>query len=185
MHAPAASTVAAIALIPLVALRVHARFRRACGRQRLSRYRGPISLAIYAALIGLIAGANRFHPAQLLAFVAALAAGAGLAVYALRRTRFEPTRTGLYYTPHGPTGLSLAVLFTARLAYRLIEVYRLDPSLPRGLTEFAQSPLTLGAFGLMAGYYGWYAIGLIRWRQGVFRAKRERASRQETDSDRT
>lgn len=178
MHLPATSTIAAAVLVPLAAWRIHARFRRASGRQRLSRYRGPVSLVIYSPLIGFIAWANRFHTIQLLAFMAALAAGVGLAAYALGQTRFEPTRQGLYYTPHGPIGLSLAVLFVARLVYRLVEVYILDASQPRSFAEFAQSPLTLGAFGLMAGYYWWYAIGLIRWRRGVFRAKRERESRQ-------
>jgi len=160
--------------VPLLAWRVYVRFRRASGRQRLSRYRGPIVLTLYALIIGAITLANLRHPLHLLAFSVALAGGAGLAAFALKRTRFEPTPAGLYYTPHGPIGIALAVLFVARLAYRFVEVYVLDTSAARSFAEFAQSPLTLGAFGLIAGYYAWYMVGLARWRRRVLRAKHER-----------
>ncbi|MGZ5790080.1 MAG: hypothetical protein ACXWJF_11570, partial [Burkholderiaceae bacterium] len=161
-------------LVPLLVWRIYVRFRRASGRQRLSRYRGPITLTLYMLLIGAIAFANLRHPFQLLAFAAALVVGGGLAEFALKRTQFEPTPTGLYYTPHGPIGISLAVLFVVRLAYRFFEVYAIDTAIPRSFAEFARSPLTLGAFGLMAGYYFWYMLGLVRWRYRVLRAKRKR-----------
>jgi hypothetical protein len=44
----------------------------------------------------------------------------------------------------------LAGLFVVRLTYRLVEIYVLDASQPRSLGEFAQNPLTVGVFGLMA-----------------------------------
>lgn len=116
MTPPATSTIATIALVPLLGWRIYMRFRRASGRQRLSRYRGPITLTLYSLLIVAIAHANLRDPLHLLAFAAALAAGAGLAAFALGRTQFEPTPAGLYYTPHGPIGITLAVLFVARLA---------------------------------------------------------------------
>ncbi len=177
MTPPTASTIATIALVPLLAWRIYVRFRRASGRQRLSRYRGPITLTLYALIIGGIAVANLQHPFHLLAFAVALAMGGGLAEYALKRTQFEPTPTGLFYTPHGPIGISLAALFVARLAYRLVEVYAIDTATSRSFGEFARSPLTLSAFGLMAGYYAWYMLGLVRWRRRVLRAKREREAR--------
>lgn len=154
------------------------RFRRASGRQRLSRYRGPVTLTLYSLIIGAIIFANVRRPFHLLAFAIVLVIGAGLADYALKRTRFEPTRTGLYYTPYGPIGSSLAILFVARLIYRCIEVYAIDPTAARSFVEFARSPLTLGAFALMAGYYTWYMLGLVRWRRRVLLAKREREARQ-------
>lgn len=179
MPFPAASTLTVAALTPLIAWRVYVRFKRASGRQRLSRYRGPVTLTLYALLVGLVAQANLQQPIRLLAFAAALGAGAGLAVHALRHTVFEPTRSGLYYTPHGPIGVSLAVVFVLRLAYRLVEVYAIDSAQPRSLGEFAQSPLTIAAFGLMAGYYGCYMLGLVRWRNRVLRAKRAREAGQD------
>ena len=177
MTPPAASTLAIIVLVPLLAWRVYVRFRRASGRQRLSRYRGPITLTLYALLIGAVGLANVHRPVHLLALASALVAGSALAAFALKRTQFEPTRSGLYYTPHGPIGISLAVLFLARLAYRFIEVYAIDTSAPRSFGEFARSPLTIAAFGLLAGYYFWYMLGLVRWRYRVLRAKREREAK--------
>ncbi|MDE2414307.1 MAG: hypothetical protein KGM60_06055 [Comamonadaceae bacterium] len=181
MTPPAASTIATLALVPLLAWRVYVRFRRASGRQRLSRYRGPVTLALYFLLVLAVASANLRHPVHLLAFAGTLAIGSGLAAFALKRTQFEPTPAGLYYTPHGPIGLSLAVLFVARLAYRFIEVYAVDTAAPRSFAEFAQSPLTLGAFGLMAGYNAWYMLGLVRWRRRVLRAKQEREAQRGDD----
>jgi hypothetical protein len=43
-------------------------------------------------------------------------------------------------------------------------VYWLAPSLPRDATEFMGSPATVGAFGLLAGYFLGYAVGLAGWR---------------------
>lgn len=172
MTPPSASTLTTMSLMPLLAWRVWVRFRRASGRQRLSRYRGPIVLTLYPVLMAAVAYANRGQPVQLLGFALALASGAGLAHYALGQTRFEATPAGLYYTPHGPIGVSLALLFVARLAYRVVEVYVLHAAAPHGFAEFASSPLTLGSFGLMAGYSAWYVGGLVRWRHRVLRARR-------------
>lgn len=179
MAPPAGSTIATVVLVPLFAWRIYVRFRRASGRQRLSSFRGPITLTLYSLIIAAITVANLRHPLHLLSFAASLVVGGRLAQFALKRTQFEPTPTGLYYTPHGPIGISLAVLLVARLAYRFIEVYALDTATSRSFGEFARSPLSLGAFGLMAGYYAWYMLGLVRWRRSVIRAKRERDARQD------
>jgi len=45
--------------------------------------------------------------------------------------------------------------------------------------DFVRSPLTLAVFGLLAGYYIGYAIGLARWHHRVLRARREREARAE------
>jgi hypothetical protein len=48
---------------------------------------------------------------------------------------------------------------------RLVEVLSAAPqAMQRGTDDFARSPLTLCVFGLLAGYYIAYAIGLVRWR---------------------
>lgn len=174
MSALSPGTVVTLALVPLIAWRVYVRVRRAIGRQRVSRYRGPISLTIYGLLIGAVTFANLRHPSHLVAFALAVAAGAALATYVFSYTKFEPTPHGLYYTPHGPIGIALAILLLVRLVYRLVEVYVTTPAATRTATEFAQSPLTLCAFGLLAGYYAWYMLRLVRWRSRVLRAKRER-----------
>ena len=111
-----------------------------------------IAAVALVPLIAAVAFANLQRPGYLAVFVLALISGACLAAYALSRTKFEPTSKGLFYVPHGPIGVSLAVLFLARLAYRLFEVYVLDPAASRSAAEFAQNPLTSSTFGLLAGW---------------------------------
>ncbi len=177
MSVPSPSTITLLILLPLIAWRVYARFRRMVGRQRLSRVRPWITLAIFPALVALL-GWAAFPQLRSLAWLAAgLGAGALLGRFGLRHTRFEPTRKGLFYTPNAHLGIALSLLFAGRIVVRLIEVYAIDPAAPRGMHEFASSTLTLAVFGLLAGYYICYAIGLVRWRFRVLRAKREREAR--------
>jgi type VI protein secretion system component VasK len=101
-----------------------------------------------------------------------------LAVVALRLTRFEATPEGLFYTPNAPLGIALTTLMIGRIGYRMYEVWTIGPTLARDNTEFIRSPITLAIFGVLAGYYVAYAIGLVRWRFAVLRAKRDREASQ-------
>lgn len=174
----ASSTTTLLLLAPLLAWRIHARFRRLIGRQRLSKYRAWVTLAIFPALLLLLAWAARGNPAALGLLSAGGLAGAALGVFGLRCTRFEPTRQGLFYTPDARLGVALMLLFVGRLAWRLLQAYVLEPQADHGLADFVRSPLTLTVFGLLAGYYIAYAIGLARWRMRVLRAKRQREARE-------
>jgi hypothetical protein len=176
MQAPSSSTILLIVLLPLLAWRVYARFRRMVGRQRLSRVRPWITLTIFPTLILLLAYAAQTHPERLGLLAVGLAAGAALGLYGLHMTRFEPTPQGLFYTPNVHLGIALSLLFAGRILFRLIEIYAIDPTAYHGASDFARSPLTLGVFGLLAGYYIAYAIGLVRWRSRVLLAKRQRES---------
>ena len=144
------------------------------GRQRLSRVRPWITLALFPTLLVLLALAAHAHLERLWWLAGGLGLGAALGRYGLKKTAFEPTRQGLFYTPNAHLGIALSTLFVLRIAYRLFEVYLVDPQQPHGMDDFARSPLTLAVFGLLAGYYISYAIGLIIWRTGILRAKRER-----------
>jgi hypothetical protein len=175
MHPASVTTVWYLALGSLVAWRIYARFRRMVGRQRLSKFRAPITLSVFPTLVLLVALPSLPHPDRLLWLAVALSCGFVLGLFGLSRTRFEAIAgQGLFYTPNAHLGIALSTLFISRIAYRLYEVYVVAPTVPRSATEFAQSPLTLLAFGLLAGYYISYAIGLARWRARVFRAKRAR-----------
>lgn len=177
MAAPSPSAITLLVLVPLLAWRVYARVRRMVGRQRLSRVRPWITLAIFPALILLLCYTGYPQLERLWWLAGGLGAGALLGVFGLRRTKFEPTPQGLYYTPNAHLGIALSLLFVARIVYRLVEVYALQPSVPDGPDDFVRSPLTLSVFGLLAGYYIAYAIGLARWRFAVLRRKRERELR--------
>jgi hypothetical protein len=179
MQAPSLSTIALLILLPLIAWRVFARFRRMVGPQRLSRIRPWITLTIFPTLVILLCFAAYSHLERLWWLPAGLGVGSLLGLYGLQKTQFKPTPQGLFYTPNTHLGIALSVLFVARIIYRFVEVYALEPSVPHGVEDFARSSLTLGVFGLLAGYYITYAVGLVRWRFRVLRAKHQREARQE------
>ena len=181
--APTPSTLLLAGLLPLVAWRVYARFRRMVGRQRLTRYRLWIQLTLFPALVLLVALAAASKPMSLLLLAAGLAAGGGLGRYGIKTTEFKPVPGNLYYTPNAHLGIALSVLFLLRIAYRFFEVYAGEPGTNHGATEFARSPLTLAVFGLLAGYYISYAIGLAIWRARVLKAKRLRLAAGQGDRD--
>ena len=167
-------TVTLLVLAPLIGWRLYTRFRRMVGRQRLSKVRAWITLAIYIPLIVLLCFATRTHPERLAWLAGGIGLGLLLGIIGLNKTRFEPTPEGLFYTPYAHLGIALSLLFVARIAYRFVEVYSSAPTGQQQPPDFARSPLTLAVFGLLAGYYVTYAIGLARWRIRVLRAKRQR-----------
>lgn len=167
-------TATLIVLLPLLAWRLHARSKRLIGRQRTSKYRPWIGMAIYALLLGLITWASWGQWPTLGALAGGLFAGALLSRWAWHQTVLEPTPQGLYYTPHTYLGLALLALFMARIAYRVVEIVWLLPPELAGWHAFVASPLTLSVFGLMAGHNIGYAWALLRWRQRVLAAKRAR-----------
>ena len=174
MQAPGPSTITLLILLPLVGWRVYSRVRRLVGRQRLSRVRPWITLTVFPLLLAMLCFAARAHVERLGWLAGGLGLGALLGVFGLARTRFEPAPEGLFYTPNAHLGIALSILFVARLIYRAVEVYALEPGVRHGMDDFARSTVTLAVFGLLAGYYIVYAIGLIRWRFQVHRARRIR-----------
>jgi hypothetical protein len=70
----------------------------------------------------------------------------------------------MFYTPNAHLGIALSLLLAARVIYRMLQIYSSDPGAQLATPDFARSPLTLAVFGLLAGYYVAYAVGLIRWR---------------------
>jgi hypothetical protein len=169
MQALNPTTIVLAVLAPLMVWRLYTRFRRMVGRQRLSRVRPWITLIIFPMIVLLLSYATHWHFERLLWLAGGLLFGSLLGVYGLRQTRFESTAGGLFYTPHAHLGIALSLLLVGRLFYRLIELYGFDTAARRGAPEFAQSPLTLAIFGLLAGYYIVYALGLVRWRSQVGR----------------
>jgi hypothetical protein len=159
------STIVFLVLVPLLAWRMYARFKRMVGRQRLSAVRPWITLVAFPLLTVMLGAATLSRPQGLWLLAAGLLAGALLGIFGIAKTHFESTSQGLFYTPNAHLGLALSLLFVARVAFRLVEVISTDPPvMQRGTEDFARSPLTLGVFGLLAGYYVAYAIGLVRWR---------------------
>jgi hypothetical protein len=161
-----------LAVALLFAWRLQRRIRRLVGRQQLSKVRPWLSALLFPVLILLLLMGALARPMVAAELLGGVAIGVGLAVYSLKRTRFEVTPIGLYYTPNAHVGIALSVLFAARIVYRLLQVGEvgLVRGNPASAMAFAGSPLTLAIFGMLAGYYAAYAVGLLRWRAGVERA---------------
>ena len=165
MVAPAPTLIPFLIAIPLIGWRLYSRVRRSIGRQPLSKMRPWVTLAIFPAIILLLGFAARGSGANLTLLLTGIAAGTALAMFGLSKTRFENTPQGMFYTPNAHLGIALSALFTARVVYRMVQMYPMDPAAQPHPGDFANSPLTLAIFGLLAGYYCAYAVGLIRWRR--------------------
>ena len=154
-------------MIPLLIWRMYSRVKRSIGRQTLSKRRPWITITVFPLFLVILSVATRGELAPLGALAGGAVGGVLLGIYGLGKTKFEATPQGLFYTPNAHIGIALSVLFVGRVIYRIMFAYSLDPSAQPGGPNFGNNPLTLGIFGLLAGYYVTYAIGLIRWRNRV------------------
>ena len=160
-------------LAALVIFIIYRRFRRNFGQQPLRPAR-MVARIIILLIIGCLLMATAVHSA---AFVSALlggvAAGVALALWGAERTRFVRIAGQLHYVPHTYTGVLVSSLFLGRLVYRLILVYGTThaaqaPGVSSGTQAFApasmvQSPLTLGLFFVLVGYYVCY-YSVVLWK---------------------
>jgi hypothetical protein len=121
------------------------------------------------------------HSAQYLwAEITGAALGIGLGLWGAERTRFMMYGGRLHYLPHTYTGIAVSLLFLGRLAFRVVQVYAdvpasyvadpRDPSLVFAPTSMVKSPLTVGIFFVLAGYYVWY-YGWVLWKSKHLRAE--------------
>jgi hypothetical protein len=171
---PNPSYVAIAVFIVLLGWRLYARIRRTIGRQRSSSVRPWITITALSSLSGLLALQSAAAPSSQLALSAGALVGVALGILGIRLTKFERTGDGLFYTPSAHLGIALTLLVAGRLAYRMAMLHGAPIS---SSPQVVQSPLTLALFGMLAGYYVSYAIGLIRWRT---RALKESAAAPES-----
>ena len=143
----------------LITWSVYRRIRRNIGRQPLRPVRITISIVVFTLVSVLFFGLARQSPALLLGIGGGLLLGALLGFVGLRLTKFETTDAGHFYTPSTPIGVLLSLLFLGRMLYRFW-VFRNAVSAPTGPPPF-QSPLTFFIFGLIAGYYLVFYVGLF------------------------
>jgi len=167
------SQIAPFLFAALVVFIIYRRFRRSFGQQPLRRVRMQARIAVLL-IIGcfLLPGALR-STAFLSALLAGAAAGVALALWGAARTRFLKIDQQLYYVPHTYTGIAVSLLFLGRLAYRLTQVYTgthavhaagIDSSNPAfAPASMLQSPLTVGLFFVLVGYYVCY-YSVVLWK---------------------
>jgi hypothetical protein len=161
----------------LIPLMVYRRLRRSFGRQPLRPTRMIVRMIILAALAAsLVPSAFRSGSLSAAEAVGA-AAGLALALWGASRTRFLTQNGRLYYVPHTYAGIAISLLVVGRIGYRLAQVYSAGGLLPAGTgaaapgeatpgaapASIVQSPLTVGIFFVLIGYYLCY-YGWLLWK---------------------
>ena len=141
----------------LIPLALYRRFRRTFGRQLLVPARMLVRIAIFLLIAVLLTMGARNFALQALGGVAL---GAALALWGASRTRFETENGRRYYIPHTYTGIAVTLLFVGRLIYRFTQSSALgmagDTATTGGPKAAVQSPLTIGIFFVLIGYYVCY-----------------------------
>jgi len=179
---------ASYSFVALIIFVLYLRLRRTFGRQVLSPVRMTIRMCLFAIVAALLLPSALRSAAFAGAAAAGVAVGVVLALWGASRTRFERAGEHLYYLPHTYTGVAVSLLFVGRVSYRLLQAYHITPDagiapaapfgMPPGamapsaiapsgsssvLYGFVGSPLTLGVFFVLAGYYVCY-FGLVLWK---------------------
>jgi uncharacterized Tic20 family protein len=143
----------------LIVWSIYRRVRRNIGRQALRPVRITISIVIFAIVSLIFLSLSVNTPRLMLGLGGGMALGALMGLAGLRLTKFETTDIGHFYTPNTLIGVTISVLFIGRMLYRFWVVNDAMAA-PHSPPAF-QSPLTFFIFGLTAGYYLVYYIGLF------------------------
>ena len=166
------SQIVAIFMALLVVFLIYRRFRRSFGQQLLQPVRMQVRIGVLILIGALLLPVAVKSAAFLFAMLGGLAAGVALALWGGAQTRFLEIDKRLYYVPHTYTGIAVSLLFLGRLVYRLIQVYAdmhatHAAAAPAGQTfppaGMVNSPLTLGLFFTLAGYYVCY-YSIVLWK---------------------
>lgn len=163
------TTLALLVLTPLLVWRVYKRIQARMTRQRSIMSRHYTGLLVFGAMI-LVPLAQLFdNPANFAVLLVASAFGAGWGHYALKRTRFEDTAQGYYFTPPARLGILFAMILVARILYLGVEIYA---NQGKGIPapKLTEDMLTMAAVGLTAGYFERYSAGLLLWRRKLRKA---------------
>jgi hypothetical protein len=175
---PDFSQIGPLLFVALVVFAIYRRFRRNFGRQLLQPGRMTFRIVLLAAagcaLLPMALRSSQYLWAEL----AGAALGIGLGVWGAERTRFMMDGERLHYVPHTYTGIAVSLLFLGRLAFRVVQVYAgvqasdvahttiadaAETSRAFTPTSMVSSPLTVGIFFVLAGYYVWY-YGWVLWK---------------------
>ena len=156
--------------VPLFAFGMYLYYRRTFGKQRY-RPRSMIARGAFLSAICTVFLVGLQTSAGFGAAAAGAAVGIALGVFGLVHTTYEVNGATRYYTPNGWIGLVVTALFLGRMAARMVSLFQnvgttvgLFTQMRRSgpFTDMQRSPLTLGLFFLLAGYYVCYYSGVIR-----------------------
>jgi hypothetical protein len=158
------TTLALIVLVPLLVWRIYKRLSQQMVRTRSIMSRHYTGLLVFGAMLLVPITEMAERPLSLAALAGGALDGIALGYYALRRTRFEDTAEGYYFTPPARMSILIAMLLVARVIYLGIEIY-LNQGSSRPTPRFSDSPLTMFCLGMAAAYFATFSGALMRWRQ--------------------
>jgi len=172
----------------LIVFALYRRLRRSFGRQPLRPARMILRIVLITVAGCALLPMALLSARYLWAEIAGAALGMGLGSWGAERTRFVAFGGRLHYVPHTYTGIAVSLLFVGRLAFRAVQVYARvqaphaadaggayvtdapDPSLAFAPASMVRSPLTVGIFFVLAGYYLWY-YGSVLWKSKHLKAE--------------
>jgi hypothetical protein len=158
------TTLALIALAPLLVWRIYSRLKNQMVRQRSIMSRHYTGLFVFSVMILIPATELADRPLQLAALAAGAIGGILLGSYGLRRTRFEDTPEGYFFTPPQRMSILVAMLLVARVLYLGIEIY-MNQGSNKPNPRFTDSPITMVCLGIAAAYFATFSYSLMRWRK--------------------
>jgi len=158
------TTLALIALVPLLIWRIYSRLKNQMARQRSILSRHYTGLFVFSVMLLVPATELLDRPFQLAALAAGAIAGIVLGNYGLRRTRFEDTPEGYFFTVPQRMGVLVAMLLVARVVYLGIEIY-MNQGSSQPNPRFTDSPVTMVCLGITAAYFATFSAALMRWRK--------------------
>lgn len=163
------TTLALLVLTPLLVWRVYKRIQARMTRQRSIVSRHYTGVLVFGAMILVPAAQLLGNLVNLGALAVGAAFGIGWSMWALKKTRFEDTQQGYYFTPPARVGTLMAMVLVARILYLGVEIYA---NQGKGVPapKLTDEPLTMLCVGLTAGYFGWYSMGLLNWRRKLRKA---------------
>jgi hypothetical protein len=166
-------------LAALVVFAIYRRLRRSFGRQVVRPGRMTFRIVLLTILVCTLLPLALRTPQYLAAEVIGAALGVALGTFGARRTRFQTYDGRLHYIPHTYTGVAVSLLFLGRLVYRVVQVYSASPAASApgaGASQafapasMVRSPLTLGLFFVLAGYYVFF-YGWVLWKSRRLKAE--------------
>ena len=152
---------------------IYRRLRRSFGQQPLRRVRMQVRIVVLL-IVGCLLLPLAWRSTEFLSAVfAGVAAGVALALWGAARTRFLKIEQQLYYVPHTYTGIAVSLLFLGRFVYRFVQIYGeahatqaigVGPPGPAfASASMLRSPLTVGLFFAVVGYYVCY-YSVVLWK---------------------
>ena len=164
------TTLALLVLTPFLVWRIYSRLKTQMARQRSIVSRHYTGLLVFGGMILVSLSETLARPMEAGALAAGTALGVFWGVFALRRTVYEDTEGGYFFTPPMRLGIVMAMILVARVLYIGVEIYAVQQGSGMPTPRFTDSPLTMLCVGLTGGYFGAYSVGLLLWRRRLRQA---------------